>query len=41
MRLAQTLFEMYMRWARKQDYDIEMIDYQEDEVAGIPQCRGL
>lgn len=32
---AQNLFELYMRWARKQGYDIEIIDYQEDEVAGI------
>lgn len=32
---AETLFELYMRWARKQGYDIEMIDFQEDEVAGI------
>ena len=38
---AQTLFEMYMRWARKQDYDIEMIDYQEDEVAGIRSAAAL
>jgi len=32
---AETLFEMYMRWARIQGYDIDIIDYQEDEVAGI------
>ncbi|MCA8911155.1 MAG: peptide chain release factor 2 [Planctomycetes bacterium] len=38
---AQTLFEMYMRWARKQDFDIEMIDYQEDEVAGIRSAAAL
>ncbi|MCC6466628.1 MAG: peptide chain release factor 2 [Planctomycetes bacterium] len=29
------LFEMYMRWARRHDYDIDIVDYQEDEVAGI------
>jgi peptide chain release factor 2 len=38
---AQTLFEMYMRWARKQDFDIEMIDYQEDEIAGIRSAAAL
>ncbi|MBK8205476.1 MAG: peptide chain release factor 2 [Planctomycetes bacterium] len=32
---AQMLFEVYMRWARKQGYDIDIVDYQEDEVAGI------
>lgn len=32
---AQMLFEIYMRWARKQGFDIEIIDYNEDEVAGI------
>lgn len=32
---AEMLFEMYMRWARKQGYDIDIIDFQEDEVAGI------
>jgi peptide chain release factor 2 len=32
---AQMLFELYMRWARKQGYDIDILDYQEDEVAGI------
>jgi peptide chain release factor 2 len=32
---AQMLFELYMRWARKQGYDVEIIDYHEDEVAGI------
>ena len=38
---AQTLFEMYMRWAAKQDYEIEQIDYQEDEVAGIRSAAAL
>jgi peptide chain release factor 2 len=32
---AHTLFEMYLRWARKQGYEVEIVDYQEDEVAGI------
>lgn len=32
---AETLFEMYMRWARKQGFDIDVIDFAEDEVAGI------
>jgi peptide chain release factor 2 len=38
---AQMLFEMYMRWARKQDFDIDIIDYQEDEVAGIRSASAL
>ncbi|MCB9893803.1 MAG: peptide chain release factor 2 [Planctomycetes bacterium] len=38
---AQKLFEMYMRWAAKQDYEIEQIDYQEDEVAGIRSAAAL
>jgi peptide chain release factor 2 len=32
---AEMLFEMYVRWARLQKYDVEIVDYQEDEVAGI------
>jgi peptide chain release factor 2 len=32
---AEMLFEMYVRWARIQKYDIDIVDYQEDEVAGI------
>ncbi|MCB9934233.1 MAG: peptide chain release factor 2 [Planctomycetes bacterium] len=38
---AQTLFEMYMRWARKQGYDIDIVDYQDDEVAGIRSAAAL
>jgi peptide chain release factor 2 len=32
---AETLFEMYTRWADKQGYSVEIIDYQEDEIAGV------
>jgi len=32
---ADMLFEMYLRWARIQKYDVDIVDYQEDEVAGI------
>ena len=38
---AETLFEIYMRWARKQGYDIDIIDFQEDEVAGIRSASAL
>lgn len=38
---AETLFEIYMRWARKQGYDIDIVDFQEDEVAGIRSASAL
>jgi peptide chain release factor 2 len=38
---AQMLFEVYMRWARKQGYEIDIVDMQEDEVAGIRSAAAL
>jgi len=38
---AATLYELYMRWARIHDFDIEQIDMQEDEVAGIRSATAL
>jgi peptide chain release factor 2 len=38
---AHTLFELYMRWARRHEFDIEIVDMQEDEVAGIRSATAL
>lgn len=32
---AEMLLRMYTQWAQKNDYDIELLDRQDDEVAGI------
>jgi len=32
---AEMLLRMYLRWAEKRGFDIEMVDYQPDDVAGI------
>ena len=32
---AEMLLRMYLRWAEKSGFDIEMVDYQPDDVAGI------
>ncbi len=32
---ARMLFEMYIRYAQRWKYDVEVVDYNEDEVAGI------
>lgn len=32
---ARMLFEMYVRYAKRWKYDVEVVDYNEDEVAGI------
>lgn len=32
---AEMLLRMYLRWAEKNGYDIEIVDYQPDDVAGI------
>jgi len=32
---AEMLLRMYLRWAEKNGYDVEMVDYQPDDVAGI------
>ncbi len=38
---AEMLFRMYRRWAEKKGYDIEIIDYQPDDVAGIKSATML
>ncbi len=35
---AAMLLEMYINWARRHDYDVELIDRQENEEAGITQA---
>ena len=32
---AEMLLRMYLRWAEKNGFDVEMVDYQPDDVAGI------
>ncbi|GAB6071700.1 peptide chain release factor 2 [Venenivibrio stagnispumantis] len=32
---TQMLMRMYLRWAEKKGFDIEIIDYQPDDVAGV------
>ncbi len=32
---AEMLLRMYLRWAEKNGYDVEIVDYQPDDVAGI------
>lgn len=32
---AEMLLRMYSQWAQKNDYDIELLDRQDDEVAGV------
>ena len=32
---TEMLLRMYLRWAEKNGFDIEMVDYQPDDVAGI------
>jgi len=32
---AQMLLRMYLRWAEDKGFDVEMVDYQPDDVAGI------
>ena len=32
---AQMLYRMYSRWVEKQDFKLEVIDYQPGEEAGI------
>jgi peptide chain release factor 2 len=32
---AEMLLRMYLQWAQKQDYEVEMLDRQDDDVAGI------
>lgn len=38
---AQMLFEMYLRWAAIHEFEIEMVDHSEDEVAGIRGATAL
>ncbi len=38
---AATLYEIYMRWARLHDFEIEQVDMNEDEVAGIRSATAL
>ncbi|GIX00806.1 MAG: peptide chain release factor 2 [Pirellulaceae bacterium] len=35
---ADMLLQMYINWARRHDYDVELIDRQENEEAGITQA---
>ncbi|MCC6572342.1 MAG: peptide chain release factor 2 [Planctomycetes bacterium] len=38
---AAQLFEIYLRWARNHDFEVEIIDQQEAEVAGIRSATAL
>ncbi|WP_448587650.1 peptide chain release factor 2 [Thermocrinis sp.] len=38
---AEMLFRMYRRWAEKKGYEVEVIDYQPDDVAGIKSATML
>ncbi|WP_448584305.1 peptide chain release factor 2 [Thermocrinis sp.] len=38
---AEMLFRMYRRWAEKKGYEVEIIDYQPDDVAGIKSATML
>lgn len=38
---AERLFEMYIRWARKQGFDIDIMDMNEDEIAGYRSASAL
>jgi bacterial peptide chain release factor 2 (bRF-2) len=38
---AEMLFRMYRRWAEKRGYEVEIIDYQPDDVAGIKSATML
>ena len=38
---AEMLLRMYRRWAESKGYDIEIIDYQPDDVAGIKSATML
>ena len=38
---AEMLFRMYRRWAEKKGYEVEIIDYQPDDVAGIKSVTML
>ncbi|MDR1492287.1 MAG: peptide chain release factor 2 [Planctomycetaceae bacterium] len=35
---AEMLFRMYSLWAKENDYNVELIDWQENEEAGINSC---
>lgn len=35
MDWASMLYRMYIRWGAAHDYNVEVIDYQEDDVAGL------
>ena len=35
---AEMLFRMYSQWAKSHGYDMELIDWQENEEAGINSC---
>ncbi|MDC1141498.1 peptide chain release factor 2 [Planctomycetota bacterium] len=38
---AEKLFEMYIRWARKQGFDVDIMDMNEDEIAGYRSASAL
>ncbi|KAA0211195.1 peptide chain release factor 2 [bacterium] len=38
---AAQLFEIYARWARRHDYEVEIVDYQDAEVIGIRSATML
>ena len=41
MDWAAMLYRMYMRWAERKGFKIELIDYQEGEEAGMKSCSVL
>ena len=41
MDWASMLYRMYMRWAERKGFKIELMDYQEGEEAGMKSCSVL